>query len=131
MSDAEQALYAILANDTAVSALVGTRIFPNVIPQDVALPVLAYMRVSGARTNSQTGPSQLARPRFQITCLSRSYSEAKTLAAAVRRALDGYKGAIASVDVQGVMIQNEFDTFTDDDDLHTVRQDYYFWHAED
>lgn len=130
MADLEQALYSILSADGTVSGLVGTRIYPNVIPQDVSLPAIAYQRISAMRVFSHGGPSCLARPRFQITCLATSYSSAKAVANAVRGALNGYVGTAATVEIQASFIQNEFDTFTDDDDLHTVRQDYYIWQRE-
>lgn len=126
----EQALYSILSDDTAVKALVAARIYPSIIPPDAALPAIAYQRVSAMRVKSHGGPSSLARPRFQITCLARSYGSARAVADATRGALDGIKKTVGNVWVQAAFVQNEFDTFTVEDDLYTVRQDFYVWHAE-
>lgn len=131
MADIEAAVYSILTADSTLSALVGTRIYPNVVPQDVTLPAVAYQRISTSRVYSHSpGVSQLARPRFQFTSVARSYSDVKAVANALRGALDAYGGTAASVLVFTMLSQNEFDTFSDDGDLHTVRQDFYVWHRE-
>lgn len=131
MADIEAAVYSILTADSTLAALVGTRVYPNVVPQDVALPAVAYQRISTSRVYSHSpGVSQLARPRFQFTSVANSYSDVKAVANAVRGALDAYGGTAASVLVFTMLSQNEFDTFSDDGDLHTVRQDFYVWHRE-
>lgn len=130
MATIEEALFSILTNDSALSALIGTRVYPNIFPQGVTLPAISYQRISSVRLHSHSGASQLARPRFQLTCLSDSYTEAISVANALREALDGYGGVPAGVRVPVALIQNEFDTYAEENDLHTVRQDYYIWFAE-
>jgi hypothetical protein len=130
MADIEQAIYSILSTDATTKALVGTRIYPNVVPQDATLPAIAYQRISGSRVQSHGGPSNLARPRFQFTCLAVNYSGARAVANAVRQALDGYKNTAASVYVQAGHIQTDFDSFADGENLHAVRVDFYLWHTE-
>lgn len=131
MADVEEAVYAILVGDAEVSALVGTRVYPQVIPQDAALPAVAYSRISARRVKSHSGPSRLARPRVQVTCSAKTYGAAKALAAAARGALDGFKGTAAGLDVQGAWLDNDGDEYGDDGELRSVRMDFMIWHREE
>ena len=130
MADVETALYTILSGDAGVTALISTRMYPVVIPQDVSLPAVAYQRISTARVYSHDGPSCLARPRFQFSCTATTYSAARAVANAIRAALDGYNDTANGVRIMAAFTQNEFDGFTDTDDLWTVYQDYFVWHVE-
>lgn len=134
MADVEQAGYAILKAASGVTALVGgsssPRIYPNVVPQDVALPAIAYQRISTRRRAVHGSPASLARPRLQLTILAETYSEVKALAAAVREAMDGYMGTVGGVEVGVALADDETDEFGSSNNLHVVRQDWMIWHAE-
>lgn len=134
MADVEEAVNAILKAASGVTALVGSgtaaRIYPNVVPQDAALPAMAYQRISALRRATHGAPASLARPRIQLTMLSESYSQVKSLAAAVREALDGYQGTAANVKVGAALVEDETDEYGSSNNLHVVRQDYMIWHSE-
>ena len=85
----EQKLFATLANDPTVIGLVGTRIFPRIIPAGARLPAVAYSRVSGGRQHSLSGSSGLENPQFQIDCHGQTYALVKALKAAVIAAMEG------------------------------------------
>ena len=69
----EDGLVALLSADSGVSALVGNRIHPLVLPRKPTYPALVYQRVSGERVRSLSGPSGRVRPRVQID----AYAELK------------------------------------------------------
>ena len=129
MSTLEEALYAHLAADAAIAALVSTRIYPMLVPQDSDLPAIAYQRISRIGQHSHDGASVPARARIQITCLASTYSGAKALAGAVEDALDGYSGTVSSV-VIDAFLDNELDEWAGTFDLPVVRQDYLIWYEE-
>lgn len=128
----EEALYTHLTDDAGVAALVSARVYPLVAPQDVARPYLVYQRISTPRVRSHSGPSGLAHPRFQITAVASTYGSARSLANAVRAALDGYSGAMG--DAPGVQtagfLDNEAENYLDDIPAYVVRMDFILWHAE-
>jgi len=126
----EEGLYDHLTNDAGVSALVGTRIYPLVVPQDVALPAIAYQRISGPRDHAHDGPSGLGRARMQFTFVGTSYSQAKSVAEAVRASLDGFKGTMGTVTVGAVLLDNEHDSWATAFDKPVVRHDYMIWYQE-
>lgn len=126
----EQGLYTHLAADGGVSALVSTRIYPQVIPQDVDLPAIAYQKISAPRDHTHDGPSGLVRARMQITCAGASYAVAKTLSEAVRAALDGFSGTMGSTTVNAVFLDNERDDWAQVFESPVVEADYMFWYLE-
>jgi hypothetical protein len=83
-------IYTLLANDSGVAALVGTRIYPmGIIPQEVTtFPVLTYQTVTGS-TDNVLGVAPDDHERVQIDCWSQvSLAEAQTLSDAVRAAFE-------------------------------------------
>jgi len=82
----EQTLYSTLKNDAGVSALVGTRIYPLLLPQNPTYPAITYQRISTRPVMTRTG-NGLDFVRMQIDCYADSYSGVKALAAAVEAAL--------------------------------------------
>lgn len=127
----KDALYKFLSTNSGVAALVSTRIYPNAIPQDAALPAIAYQEITAVRDYSHQGQNNTAEPLFQITIEAATYSTAIAVAAAVRAALSGYRGSVATSPatvIQGVFLENEYDGYNLDTDISTVRQDYrIFW----
>lgn len=129
MAELEEAVYAILTEDAAVGALVGTRVYPQAIPQDVALPAVAYSRISTRRVKKRER-RELARARVQVNAEASSYVGAKTLAAAVVGALDAVQRTIAGVQVQGSWPEGGGDEYGTTDGIYGVRQDFMFWFRE-
>lgn len=126
----EAGLYAHLSTDAGVNALVGTRIYPLLVPLDATLPAIAYQRISGPRDHHHQGASGLAVARIQLTYVGGSYSEAKQVAAAVRATLDGRRGGLGSTTVGSIMLDNERDEWSTGFELPVVQQDYVIWYQE-
>lgn len=82
-------LYTLLSGDSAVAALVSTRIYPVLAPQGAALPMVIFTRISSGREYTLSGATGLENPRVQIDCYSETYSEAKSVSEAVVAAIRG------------------------------------------
>lgn len=89
----EAELYNHLKNDVALSALVGTRIYPLVAPQDVLKPYLIYNEILGNDKQCIDGGIYQTDTRFQIDCWSLKYSEIKQLKDLVKDAIIGFKSS--------------------------------------
>lgn len=85
--EVEELIAWTLRNDSVVNALVSGRVYPLIVPQDATRPAIAYQRISGARTYSHDMESS-AFVRIQLTCEGTTYSEAVSVASAVRDALE-------------------------------------------
>jgi hypothetical protein len=126
----EAGLYAHLCADSSVAALVSTRIYPLLVPQDATLPALAYQRISGPRDHAHTGATGLALARMQLTYVAASYEDTKSLAEAVRAAMDGLRGSMGAVQVGSCMLDNEQDDWATVFEKPVVRHDYLIWYQE-
>lgn len=87
MTDFATALRARLIADAGVSALVGTRIFPMIRPQDSALPAVRYQVISDPRPEHLKGYDGARSSRVQYDCFAETYLGARALANAVIAAL--------------------------------------------
>ncbi len=110
MASVETELYFLLTNDAGVTAIISTRIYPNIALQGAALPHLVYKQLSGPRDEVMEGPSGLVESRFEMNCWSDTYSETRDLADAVRALLDGYSGTADAVEIQAIHLVDESDT---------------------
>jgi hypothetical protein len=92
----EATLTTALEADATVTALVGSgalaRIFPVRIPQGVALPAVAYQRISTIPNPTLDSAGNLADARLQYTCVASSVDAAHELADVVAAALNQYSG---------------------------------------
>ncbi len=112
-----------LAANPAVSALVGTRIYPLALPQNVTYPAIRYQLIDTPRIYTKDGYSGDSRPRLQIDCWALTYLGAKQLAATVRTAMEGYLYAICVDEQEGY----------EQDPLPPVYRrilDFQVWHKE-
>jgi hypothetical protein len=92
----DSALRSYLLGDTAIAALVGTQIFPDVLPQNVlkspndSTAAITYTTVSAQRPQHLRGVG-IAKDRYQIDTWARTQDRAAELGALIRRRLDGLR----------------------------------------
>ena len=125
----ESALRYILVNDTTVKAIT-TRCYPVTIPQDPTYPLILYTKISGMRDHALRGASGHAHPRFQVEAWAETYTAAKTLADAIRNALDDYTGTASGTYIASCLIDSERDIYEPEIEVYRVVQDYFVWHTE-
>lgn len=89
----EADLYSYLKNDTGISAIVGTRIYPKVAPQNVQTPYIVYHEIISDDNQCMGGVIYQTDTRFQVDCWSPKYSEVKALKTAVKTAIVGFKSS--------------------------------------
>lgn len=83
-------IYGFLAEEQAITDIVGDRIFPDEITQaETGKPYLIY-RISGnVPTNDHDGPSELDWRMLDVFCYAKTRKQCDDLASAVRGAIDG------------------------------------------
>lgn len=128
--DIEEGLCAFLEAATSVTAVASTRIYPDVLPQVPQYPAVTIERISGQRVHNLAGPSGLGTPRIRINAWALSKAESKSLARAIRQAVDGYRGLMGTVEVRQTRIENEIDLYESDVFVYRTAQDYFLSHAE-
>jgi hypothetical protein len=131
-STAEATLQRILIDTPVVSNLIGTRIYPNIVPQKAPMPAVTYQQISGPRLHDMQGAVGMCKARYQINCWAASYAKAKELAEVVRLTLDGYSSAGT---IKVIHLANEGDlpkTIPGIDELtrYGKRLDFFVWFTE-
>lgn len=124
MATLESLLFSSLTTDPAVSAIVASRVYPQIAPQRAAMPLVTYSRVSGVRSMSVDGVGKLLQARYQIDCFANDYTTARALASA---AMDALRAA-AAFKVADI---TDRDQFEDEIDIHRIIIDATLWHQED
>lgn len=100
----EKAIYARLAAVAGVSALVSSRIYPQLAPQDTALPYIVFRETSSQVYQSKTPSADgLTRSELEVHCVADMPLAATTLAEEVRKALHGFSGAAGGVTVTSII----------------------------
>lgn len=132
----EQGLVYKLQNTAGLTALIGTRVYLEQLPQGATLPCLTYQRISTSRvlTHDTSGSSGTAYPRFQFDAWATTYGSAKAIADALRAALNGFKGTITSgadsVVVQASLVDSETSLPDLAAGMARVMSEYVIWHLE-
>lgn len=130
---AEKVVYALLSADATLASLVGSRIYPVVLPQDKTLPALTYEVISANEREVIDAASTYAvvDTHIQITGLASTYAGCKAIMEAARSALLYFAGTIEGVYVpiilRGPVGPDQFDA-----KLYVYMQsaDYYVSHFE-
>lgn len=112
----EKVIYHLLSNNAPLALLVSTRIFGGIIPQETALPALAYNHVSTVEnaTIDANSPYGLVTSRVQVTVVSKDYPQLKSLIALVRKACNYQRGTINGVIVNSIVRDVVGPDFIDD-----------------
>ena len=131
----ETALYSILIGDATVLSLIDTRVYPGIVPPGADMPAVTYSQISGDREHVGDGPVGLVDSKFQFNCWAKNYGESRTLADAVRQALDGFTGVQNTVLIQTVMLELEVDIDGDRPQINELHRfgkalDFRIWFNE-
>lgn len=120
-----------LLGDSAISAVIGARVYPVDLPQNATFPAVRVSHVSDSRVVSSRRDLGLASPRIQIDAFGASYKAAADLAQLILRRLSGYRGRMGSREVQGVFPDTVRDGFEAEAKLYFVGRDYFIHFTDD
>lgn len=82
---AETDLYSALTGNSGVTALVGTRIYPNRVPLGTVYPAIGYRMI----TSGLVGSNNCQESRIQVDFFDTTYSGAKAVRDAVLSVVNG------------------------------------------
>jgi hypothetical protein len=127
----EAFLFQRLTSRTAVSQFIGSRVYPLLAPTGTPLPLVIYQRTAVERPQSLAGNVGNPVVTLQLTTYGTSYTSVKTIARAVRLAVDGWTGTTAGVTIQRTTLTTESDgvDMPQDDQMlpyYSVQQSYEF-----
>lgn len=127
-------LRTFLAASTRVQVHVGSsdaaRIEPDVLPEDASYPAIRYSRITTNRQYTQDGPTGKPNALFQIDSFGKTKGASVDTAEAVRKTLDGFKGAMGAAKTDGSFSEDEDTDYDPDSETYRVRQDWRIYHTE-
>lgn len=102
---AEAAVYALLSAAPAITALVGTRIYPGQVPEGQPLPALAIEHISSVRLGriDAQAPTHPTQTRVQVNVVAATYPGVKALRDAVTAALQYQRGSLGGGTVIAIL----------------------------
>ena len=108
-----KAIYSILTSDSDVSAIAGTRVYPQIAAQGAAFPFVVYLINDLTPSDTKSGVSTLDEVRYEVLAIAETYAEAADLNEKIRTALDRYTGTVAGIVVDSIQF-TELETDYDD-----------------
>ena len=110
MATIKDGLMTFLLGKTAITSLVGRRIYFHRAPQDEAFPYIVIQRVSNPGHPHMTNQSKMASPTFQFDIYSETSVEAESIEEAIRNAMDWKRNFLMDdIVVRVSAIENMFD----------------------
>lgn len=129
--DFETCFLSALQTSEALTSLVGQNIFALMIPAETILPCVTFGRVSGVPANVLEGHSGLEHVTMQVDAWGRDYAEAKSVAKAVRAALETRRSNLVSQGVFGARLNSDADYYEDETNYYRISMDYSCWFLEE
>jgi hypothetical protein len=95
-------IYSRLSTDGSITAYIGTKIYPDITPQNVQYPFVVYTIVNSLPVDFKDGQSNLEEITLQIDVYTQSYDDTQDLANLIRNRLDRFTGTVEGIDVQTI-----------------------------
>jgi len=126
----EEQLYNYLSADTALTALVGKRIYPEgEVPQKPGKPYCVFSRVFSERVYSHQGYSGLEDVALQVNCYSETALQARQVSIKLTTAMEAWPAANSSV---GKVLRGDSKSLYDGElDLHFQMVEFSISHGFD
>jgi hypothetical protein len=115
MADTAQNLRAFLVANAGVLALVSTRVHQGAVPQaDIVSPPYIWLGRASRRLDRTLGESTGAASDeewYDVEAISDDLDESQSVAAAIRAAIECYRGTLGTQTVKGVFCEDQSDQY--------------------
>ena len=95
-------IYNRLSTDNDILAYVGTKIYPDIVPQNVQYPFVVYTIVNSLPVDFKDGQSNLEEITLQVDVYTQNYDDTQELSNLIRNRLDRFVGIVEGVEVQSI-----------------------------
>jgi len=111
-----KSLYVYLSGQSAISNLVGSRIYPHYAPESAVMPYVVFQRISNIDFHHFGAQSKVARDLFQFDIWDTDSTSIEAVKEAVREEIDGFQGTLSGIDVRLIEIidNDESDEYAKD-----------------
>lgn len=116
MADVVVSTRAYLLSHTAVSDIVGQRIYADKLPQNAVLPAVVLKIQSERLDHSLQGLSGIVATRIQVECYATTRITSNALAdTVIWCGIDKIKGMYTGLNIRGVMVEDGRRSYEDDE----------------
>jgi hypothetical protein len=123
----ETGLFALFSADAGVSAAVGDRIYPVLLPTGAVMPAITFQIVSG-QTKPGLKTRGLQRWRLQVDCWGESYLDAATAREAVVKLLDMHNATLSDgTRLQAAIFIQPIDFYAGENELYRCGAEFYLY----
>jgi hypothetical protein len=129
----EESLYTYLSTDSGISALISTRVYPEVAPQSASAPFLVYQRITTQRIHTMSADQGFVMATMQFTVWDNTITSARSVSEAVRAALQnhsGLTGGVGGVTINATLMENEINLYDEKTKSFGVAQEYNIFYYE-
>jgi len=132
----ETAFRGKLATDTYLVSILGSRIYPVRTPDNPIYPCVTYQRLSTQREHNLEGAGNLSFSTFVIDIWTArnegvgGFEHGTELSLEIRRVLDGFRGYFQGVDIQGILSENESQSWESEVEVYRITQNWLVIHRE-
>ena len=119
-----KAIYNILSNTTAITDIVGTKIYPEIAPQNETQPYIVYSIVSNSPVDTKEEGGEIDEAAVEVYCFNTKYTLAIDLGVEVRNALDRKTGTYNGVKIQTISYTSEQMDVNSERSIWVAIQDY-------
>jgi hypothetical protein len=95
-------IYSRLSTDGAILAYVGSKIYPDIVPQNVQYPFVVYTITNSIPVDYKDGQSNLEEISLQVDVYTQNYDDTQDLSNLIRNRLDRFVGTVEGVEVQSI-----------------------------
>jgi hypothetical protein len=133
MSTFSADLFSFVTGDAPTAALIGTRLFPNLLPESTLNNwpgcSVVYKTLTNERHQSQDGDSKLSATGIQFDAYSRARPDAKAVMDTLAALFMNFKGSIGPglTPVGAIIFQHEADGYESETRLFRATVEYTFW----
>lgn len=127
---AEAALAQRLLSATGVTALVGTRVEPLLLPDNASYPSVVYRTFDREPTSTFADDVALSATSIEVESYGTTYASARATADAVKSALQRWSGTVAGIVVDHVFYEDETADYDSEARVFVISQDYRLWTRE-
>lgn len=119
----EEVLHTRLSGFAGLATLVGDRVYPNIMPQNVTLPAVSFRRVTSRRERAMVADPGIVRGRFQFDAWASTYDAARDVREQIRLALERWDTTVDTA-VDTIFVESEVDLYEDDTEIHHLVIDF-------
>ena len=124
-------LFTALSGSAGITAVVGARIYPKVMPEATPLPgpTLVYKDLDSTLTLTHSGPSGLREAHFQFDVYATTEEDADAGADAVNAFLSTFSGTVGGTAFQGAVHIREAGSYERETRLFRALVEWGIWYT--